>query len=183
MTEFLNILKTCIEFFVSFGIIIVFTLIFFPIVLKGVQKNIRKRIVLASIICLCLCLIISALVFVIYVLCTKYSYSNLNLYLLFTLVLSVNINLALAVNIRRELSKAKKSTELGESVRKSVGENSKKMIDVIVYFFIFLLALFLLVSKEIGLFIITLAFPCVICFFLFTFFYQHMCKISERFIK
>lgn len=180
---FLNILKTCAEFFISFGVVIGFVVIFSSTVLKGVQKTNRKRIVASSIINLCVNIILSILAFFVYVLFTKYSYESLNLYLLFTLVLSVNLNLSLAVNIRREVSRAKKSISFSESVKESVRENSKKVLDVMIYYLLFLLAFFYLANKETGSFIDILFISVLICSFVSAFASHFICKISERIFK
>lgn len=180
---FLNTLKTCTDFFISFGIIVGFVAIFSSVVLKRVQKTNRKRVVALFIISLCVDIILSTFAFFVYVLFTKYSYENLNLYLLFTLIFSVNLNLSLAINIRRGVSRARKSMSFGESIEESINENSRKTLDVLIYYLLFLLAILFLANKETGSFIGTLFLPVFVCSCISAFASHLICKLSERVFK
>jgi hypothetical protein len=178
-----NALKTCTEFFISFGILLGFVAIFSPSVLKGVQKTSRRRIVALFIINLCLSTVLSILAFCAYVLFTKNSFSNLDLYLLFTLVFSASLNLSLVVNIRREISRAKKSMSFDEAVMESIKENIKKVFDVITYCLLFLIVIIFLVGGEIGAFVGILFTAFLICCLVSAFASTFVCKISERTFK
>lgn len=183
ITGFLNTLKTCTGFFISFGIIVGFVALLSSVVLKKLQKANRKRVLALFIISLCVGIILSTFAFFVYVLFTKYSYDNLNLYLLFTLIFSVNLNLSLVVNIRREVSRAKRSISFGESIKESIKENSKKVLDVLIYYFLFLLAILFLANKETGFFITTLFIPVLVCSCVSAFASRLICKLSERIFK
>jgi H+/Cl- antiporter ClcA len=179
----MSALKTSTEFFISLGIILVFVAIFFPSVLKGVQKTSRRRIVALFIINLLLGVILSVAAFCVYVLITKNSFDNLDLYLLFTLVFSVSLNLSLVVNIRREISKAKKSMSFIEAVQESVKENTRKILGVVTYCLLFLLAIVFLVSGEVGIFAGLLFASFFICCLISAFSSPYVCRLSERMFK
>lgn len=183
ISGFFNTLKTCTEFFISFGAVIGCVVIFSSAVLKGVQKTNRKRIVALFVISLCLSIVLSIVAFFGYVLFTKYSYENLNLYLLFTLILSINLNLSLVVNIRREISRAKKSMSFSESVGGSVSRNFRKVFDVMIYYFLFLLAILFLANRETGSFIGILFISVIVCSCVSAFASSFICKLSERIFK
>jgi len=183
ISGFFNTLKACNEFFFSFGIIVVLVVLFSPIVLKGVQQTSKKRIAALFVMSLCLSTLLSLLAIFVYVSLTKYAYENMNLYLLFTLIFSANLNLSLSINIRREISKAKKSMSFSESIKESVKENSKKALDVIIYYLLFLSAIIFLANKETSSFIGTLFISVVVCSCVSAFASHFMCELSERIFK
>ena len=180
---FFNVLETYNEFFIAFGVVIGFVMIFSSAVLKSVQKTNRKRIVTLFIISLCLSIILSIIAFFGYFLFTKYSHENLNLYLLFTLILAINLNLSLVVNTRREISRAKKSMSFSESVEKSLKVNSKKVLDIMIYYFLFLLAVLFLANRETGSFIGILFISVLVCSCVLAFVPSFICKLSEKIFK
>jgi hypothetical protein len=183
MAEFFNALKISTEFFISFGLVIMIVLIFSSVGLREVQKTSRKRILVLFIIGLVLSIVLSALAIIAYILVTRASFVNFNLYLLFTLVFSVNLNLSLAINIRKEISRAKKTMSFDESVVESIRENSKKVLDVIIYYFLFLLTTLFLVNNEVASFVVTLFIPIIVCSCISAFASNTICKASERIIK
>ena len=180
---FLNTLKTCTEFFVSFGIVIVFIVLLSSTILRGVQKTSRKRVATLSILNLSVSIILSVLAFLVFVLITKSSYENLDLYLLFTLIFSLNLNLSLAVNIRREISRAKKSMSFRDSIQESVKDSSKKILDVAIYYLLFLVAIIFLTNRETGSLVGSLFIPVLVCSLVSAFASRPMCTLSEKIFK
>jgi hypothetical protein len=183
MLTLLTNLRASKEFFISLGLVLLMTLIFYPGVLKGVQKDSRKGIVLFFVLNLFLTIHVSIFGYFGYALLTKVPYDYLNLYLLVTLIVSVSLDLSLAVTTGRDVSRSKKSVGLFDCAKESIKENTKKIMSVMVFLLLFLPAFFLFVNMQTGYLIGTFFIAFFICCFYYAFMSAMVCKLSERILK
>jgi len=180
IASFITAIKSCTEFYVFFGVVSVAILIFSPLIFSKIHKSSRKSILLSIFLEFFVSLVFATLLFLIYVSLMKLSMGNLNIFLLVTSVYFLSLNLSLFLDVKEAVLRTKKASEFYATLEKVFSENRKRVLDVLLFFSLVLVAMLTIASKEVSSFLIMLFVSVFACSCVSAFVYPSLLKLSEK---